>query len=161
MKTLLLARHAKSSHSFGISSDFDRPLNERGIRDATEMGKRLLKKKIPIDLFVSSPALRAKTTAEIIADAYDRKKKEVLLIPSLYQAAPVQFTDAIRNLDDQYEHVALFAHNPGISIFATSLTLTQIDHMPTGSVFAVTAPVESWKDFAAASKSFLFFMKPE
>jgi phosphohistidine phosphatase len=161
MKTILLARHAKSSHSLGISSDFERPLNERGMQDAAEMGKRLFKKKIPIDLFVSSPALRAKTTAEIIADTYERKKKEILLVPSLYQAAPDQFADVIRTLDDQYDHVALFAHNPGITLFAASLTTTQIDHMPTGSVFAVTAPVDSWKDFQKATKSFSFFMRPE
>jgi len=45
MKTLILVRHAKSSHSFGVSSDFDRPLNDRGFREVSEMGKKLLKKK--------------------------------------------------------------------------------------------------------------------
>jgi phosphohistidine phosphatase len=161
MKTILLVRHAKSSHSFGISSDFDRPLNERGFRDAAEMGKKLFKKKVEIDQFVSSPALRAKTTAELFADEYGRKKKEVHQVPSLYQAAPDQFSEAIRGLDEKYDHVALFAHNPGITYFACSLTDTQIDHMPTGSVFAVTAPVDSWKDFEKAEKRFLFFLKPD
>ena len=77
MKTLILVRHAKSSHSFGFSSDFDRPLNDRGFREASEMGKKLFKKKILIDQFVSSPALRAKTTAELFAAEYDRKMKEI------------------------------------------------------------------------------------
>ena len=91
MKTLILVRHAKSSHSFGLSSDFDRPLNERGFREAAEMGRKLFKKKIPIDQFVSSPAVRAKTTAELFVAEYDRKLKEILFIPSLYQASSGKF----------------------------------------------------------------------
>ena len=161
MKTLILVRHAKSSHSFGISSDFDRPLNDRGFREASEMGKKLLKKKILIDQFVSSPALRAKTTAELFAVEYDRKMKEILLVPALYQAEPDQFSEVIRSLNDDCEHAALFSHNPGITEFASSLTDTHITQMPTSSVFAVSAEIDQWNDFAQAKKQFLFFYKPD
>ena len=161
MKTLILVRHAKSSHSFGASSDFDRPLNDRGFREASEMGKKLFKKNTAIDQFVSSPAVRAKTTAELFVAEYGRKLKEILFVPSLYHADPDIFYEVISRLDDAYDHVALFSHNPGITDFAGSLTSAQISHMPTSSVFAVTAPVDSWKDFSAAEKSFLFFYKPE
>jgi phosphohistidine phosphatase len=161
MKTLLLVRHAKSSHSLGMASDFDRPLNDRGFREASEMGKKLFKSKTSIDQFVSSPALRAKTTAELFADEYDRKMKEIFLIPALYNAAPEDFSDAIRGIKDSFHHIALFSHNPGITEFASSLTPTQITQMPTCSVFAVTAEIDSWKDFASAEKRFLFFLKPE
>ena len=159
MKTLILVRHAKSSHSFGLSSDFERPLNERGFREAAEMGKKLYKKKIPIDRFVSSPAVRAKTTAELIAAEYDRKMKEILFNPSLYQADPAQFSDVISRLDDGDDHVALFSHNPGITEYASSLTQTHITQMPTSSAFAVTAETDNWQDFAQAKKHFLFFYK--
>ena len=161
MKTLILVRHAKSSHSFGVSSDFDRPLNDRGFREASEMGKKLFKKNTRIDQFVSSPALRAKTTAELFVAEYDRKLKEVLFVPSLYHADPDIFYQVVGKLDDEYDHVALFSHNPGITDFASSLSSAHISHMPTSSVFAVTAPVDSWKDFSSAEKSFLFFYKPE
>jgi phosphohistidine phosphatase len=161
MKTLILVRHAKSSHSFGVSSDFDRPLNDRGFREASEMGKKLFKKNTRIDQFVSSPATRAKTTAELFVAEYDRKLKEILFVPSLYHADPDAFYEIVGNLDDAYDHVALFSHNPGITDFAGSLTSAHIAHMPTSSVFAVTAPVDSWKDFSSAEKSFLFFYKPE
>jgi phosphohistidine phosphatase len=161
MKTLILVRHAKSSHSLGVSNDFDRPLNDRGFREASEMGKKLFKKNIRIDQFVSSPAIRAKTTAELFVDEYDRKLKEILFIPSLYHADPDAFYEIVGKLDDAYAHVALFSHNPGITDFAGSLTTAHISNMPTGSVFAVTAPVNSWKDFSTAEKSFLFFYKPE
>lgn len=161
MKILILVRHAKSSHSFGISSDFDRPLNDRGFREAAEMGRKLFKKNTPIDQFVSSPAVRAKTTAELFVSEYDRKLKEILIVPSLYNADSDNFFAVVRGLEDTYNHVALFSHNPGITDFASSLTPSHIAHMPTSSVFAVTAPIESWKDFSKAEKSFLFFYKPE
>jgi phosphohistidine phosphatase len=161
MKILILVRHAKSSHSFGVSSDFDRPLNDRGFREASEMGKKLFKKNTRIDQFVSSPAIRAKTTAELFVAEYDRKLKEILFVPSLYQADPDTFYEIVSKLDDRYDHVALFSHNPGITDFASSLTSAHISHMPTSSVFAVTAPVDTWKDFSSAEKSFLFFYKPE
>jgi phosphohistidine phosphatase len=160
MKSLLLVRHAKSSHSFGVSSDFDRPLNDRGFRDATEMGKKLFKNKTQIDLFVSSPALRAKTTAELFADEYNRNMKEILYAPALYNAGTEDFSDTIRGIADVYQHIALFSHNPGITDFASSLIENHFTQMSTCSVFAVSAAVDSWKDFTKSEKSFLFFFKP-
>lgn len=161
MKTLILVRHAKSSHSFGPSSDFDRPLNERGFRDAADMGKKLFKKDVLIDQFVSSPAVRAKTTAELFVSEYDRKLKDIFFVPTLYHASTVNFLEIVRELKDTYKNVALFSHNPGITEFAASLSSTQIDHMPTCSVFAVSCMVDSWKDFEGSIKNFLFFYKPD
>jgi phosphohistidine phosphatase len=161
MKTLMLVRHAKSSHTLGLPSDFDRPLNERGFREASEMGRKLFKKNILIDQFVSSPAVRAKTTAELFVAEYDRKLKEIVFIPSLYHATPENYLTLIHEMNDKYDHIALFSHNPGITDFASSLTLTQVSHMPTCSVFAVTSPIDSWKDFTITKNSCLFFYKPE
>jgi phosphohistidine phosphatase len=161
MKTLIPVRHAKSSHNLGFSSDFDRPLNDRGFREASEMGKKLFKKKIQIDQFVSSPAIRAKTTAELFAAEYDRKMKEIIFIPSLYHADPTNFMAVVNALADDIHHVALFSHNPGITEFASSLSNTQITHMPTCSVFAVSAEVDRWADFTNAEKQFVFFYKPD
>jgi phosphohistidine phosphatase len=161
MKTIILVRHAKSSHTMGVSSDFERPLNDRGFREASEMGKNLFKKNTTIDLFVSSPALRAKTTAELFAAEYDRKMKEIRYMPSLYHASPEVFSAIIGELEDSCRHVALFSHNPGITDYACSLCNSKITHMPTSSVFAVKAPVDSWKEFEKAEKRFLFFYRPE
>ena len=161
MKTLILVRHAKSTHSLGLSSDFDRPLNERGFREAAEMGEKLFRKKIQIDRFVSSPANRARTTAELFAAEYGRKMKEILFMPSLYQAEIYHFVEVVAGLEEGQDHVALFSHNPGITEYAASLTNTHITQMPTSSVFAVTADTDLWKGFADADKKFLFFYKPD
>lgn len=160
MKSLLLVRHAKSSWDFNVD-DFDRPLNHRGENDAPEMAKRLRKKDVEIDAFVSSPALRALTTAKIFADAYDIKAKHILTIPGLYEPTKDAFVEAVEGLDDESKTVAIFSHNPGITDFANSLTNTRIDDMPTCAIFAVKAKIKHWSEFSAAVKEFWFFDYPK
>ena len=77
-KTLLLIRHAKSSWDVGTLNDFERPLNDRGKKDAPMMARRLLDKKVSIDAFVSSPAKRAKKTAELFSSAYGNSEEDVI-----------------------------------------------------------------------------------
>ena len=161
MKTLLLVRHAKSSWEEPGVQDIDRPLNERGKQDAPEMAKRLKDKKIDIDLFVSSPAKRAKRTAKFFAEEFDVKKGDIVLEEELYLASPSSFMNVINGLEKKYDTVALFAHNPGITELANQLTSVRIDNMPTCSVFAVQADTDSWKHFESSEKNFLFFDYPK
>ncbi len=161
MKTLLLVRHAKSSWDTPGMKDFDRPLNERGKADAPEMAKRVKDKGINIDLLVSSPAKRAKKTAQYFAEVFGEKKAEIKLVDELYLAAPEAFIKTIHTLDDHSSSVAMFAHNPGITEFASSLSNVRVDDMPTCAVFAVQADVNHWKDFMQADKKFLFFDYPK
>lgn len=160
MKSILLIRHAKSSWDFNVE-DFDRPLNHRGETDAPAMAKRLLKKDVKIDAFVSSPAKRAFSTAVHFANVYDEKKKNIIVVPSLYEAGVNEFFNAIEGLDSDLKHIALFSHNPGITAFANKLTSTFIDDMPTCAVFAVKADIKKWVDFEAVKKEFWFFDYPK
>ena len=160
MKTLLLIRHAKSSWDAPGLSDFDRPLNERGKKDAAEMAKRL-KEKIDIDLFVSSPAKRARKTAKLFAEEYGTKKDDISLVEDLYAATMPAFQKTVIELNNKYNTVALFSHNPGITEFANSLTNVRIDDMPTCSIFAVHADIDKWESFSNAEKKFLFFDYPK
>lgn len=161
MKQLLLIRHAKSSWADFSVKDFDRPLNDRGKRDAPAMAQRLLAKKISIDAFVASPAKRARKTAEYFAEQYGRKKGGIIFIEELYLATPAVFESVVSELNDRYETVAIFSHNNGITEYANTLTSTRVDEMPTCAIFAVKAEVESWKDFASAEKQFWFFDYPK
>lgn len=161
MKTLLLVRHAKSSWADQGLDDFDRPLNDRGKKDAPEMAKRLNEKNIVIDLIISSPAKRARRTAKIFAEELDLKKKEVEFFDNLYMAGPSVFQKTIAALSDKLDTVALVAHNPGITEFANTLTHVRIDNIPTTGVFAIQADTDSWKNFSEAPKSFLFFDFPK
>jgi phosphohistidine phosphatase len=161
MKTLILVRHAKSSWDQEGLSDSERPLNERGKKDAPEMAKRLQKKNLKIDRFVSSPAERAFRTARYFAKEFDVKKEDILVEKSLYAAMPVQFEQVVSGLKDKYNTVVFFSHNPGITDYANSLTNVRTDNIPTCGMFAVQANVESWVDFLKAEKNFLFYDYPK
>lgn len=161
MKTLLLIRHAKSSWDQPGISDFDRPLNERGKKDAPEMAKRLKEKGIRLDYLVSSPAKRAKKTAKYFAEEFGFKKEDINLIEALYGATQIEFSQAVKDINDKYNVAALFSHNPGVTDFASSLTNVRVDDMPTCAVFALQAKTDTWKDFLSAEKNFLFFDYPK
>ena len=161
MKILLLVRHAKSSWDQPGISDFDRPLNERGKKDAPQMAKRVKEKGIELDHLVSSTAKRAKKTAKYFAEEFGLKKEDIKLIEELYGATQSEFLQTIKSIDDKYRIVALFSHNPGITDFASSLTNIRVDDMPTCAVFALQIKADSWKDFINAEKSFLFFDYPK
>lgn len=160
MKTVLLIRHAKSDWLTGVA-DFERPLNARGQKNAPMMAQRLADKKIMIDAFISSTANRALTTCKYFATVYGIAEHDIIQKPELYHAPPQVFIDVISKLADQYQSVALFSHNPGITEFVNDLTDTYIDNMPTCGVFAVTAKTDSWANFNNTAKSFLFFDYPK
>ena len=125
------------------------------------MAKRLKDKKIMIDVFVSSPAKRARKTARYFAETYGLKKEDIQLVDDLYSATPAAFQKTVAGLKDKADTVAIFSHNPGISEFANSLSNVRIDDMPTCSVFAVYADTETWQSFENAEKKFLFFDYPK
>jgi phosphohistidine phosphatase len=161
-KTLLLVRHAKSSWDVGSLNDFDRPLNERGKKDAPAMAKRLLQKKINIDAFVSSPAKRAKKTAELFCKEYGKDEEEIIFITKLYHASPEIFFEVIEELDNRFNTVAIFSHNMGITEFANQLVKDlQIDNMPTCGIFVVTINATKWAGFKNEKRDFLFFDYPK
>ena len=161
MKKLFIIRHAKSDQSF-FGNDFERPLNERGRSDAPVMAKRLADKKIKIDALVSSPAIRAKQTAELFAGTLKIPVDEIIFISALYHAPAEEFYEVIGTLPDTIRSVAVFSHNPGITYFVNSLhTNTRVDNMPTCAVFAVEADISLWADFSKANKELLFFDYPK
>jgi phosphohistidine phosphatase len=162
MKSIFFIRHAKSSWDNASISDFERPLNERGKHDAPEMAKRLAKKDIKIDAFISSPAKRAKKTAQIFADAFDVEKESIIYVPELYNATVPVFSKVIKSLDEELKNIAIFSHNPGITEFVNTLTSEiRIDNIPTCGIFAVHFPEGSWSEFDTATKEFWFFDYPK
>src|SRR6476659_2397420 len=108
MKTLFLIRHAKSSWDDTALPDKDRPLGDRGRRDAPKMGKRLAKRDVKPDLILSSPARRALTTAESVAKKLDYK----------LTGAVHDLLNVIHKVGDKLERVMLFGHNPELTELA-------------------------------------------
>jgi phosphohistidine phosphatase len=161
MKQLILVRHAKSDWGNPGLDDADRPLNERGKKDAPAMAQRLLNKKIKIDAFIASPAKRAARTAKYFAEAFKKKKDNIIFKEKLYLAEPTTFFSVIANADDKFETIALFSHNFGITDFANMLTDVRIDNIPTCGVFALKAACNKWSEFKEAKKEFWFFDYPK
>ena len=161
MKQLLLIRHAKSDWNNAGLSDFDRPLNERGKKDAPVMAQRLRDKKVSVDAFIASPAKRAAKTAKIFAEAFGQQKDDIIFIDKLYLAEPPVFFSVVADTDDRYETIAIFSHNYGLTDFANLLTDVRTDNIPTCGIFAVQADCTSWKEFKEAPKHFLFFDYPK
>ena len=156
-----MIRHAKSSWANAGQDDFDRPLNDRGNRDAPAMAEQLLKDDVKIDAFISSPANRAITTATHFAKAYGSGKKEIVQHAELYHAMPPAFLKVIGKISDDVKTAAIFSHNPGITDFVNLLTDARIDNMPTCGIFAIKADIKHWKDFEKAEKEFWFFDYPK
>lgn len=161
MKRVLIVRHAKSSWDDLRIQDIDRPLNDRGKKDAPEMAQRLIGRGIRIDAFISSPAKRARKTAGLFAEAYGAHKKDIVIDPSLYLPDVPDFYAVLQQLPEQLITIALFSHNPGITAFANDLTSVRVDNMPTCSVFAITCNTDHWKNFREAERDFWFFDYPK
>ncbi len=161
VKTLILVRHAKSDWGNPGLDDFDRPLNERGKKDAPVMAQRLRDKKIKIDIIIASPAKRAARTAKYFAEAFKHKKEDIVFKEKLYLAEPAAFYSVIAASNDKFESIAIFSHNFGITDFANMLTEVRIDNIPTCGVFAIKATCTKWADFKEAKKEFLFFDYPK
>src|SRR5207244_8236063 len=149
MKTLFLIRHAKASWDDTTLPDKDRPLGDRGRREAPKMGKLLAKRDAKPDLILSSPARRALTTAEIIAKKLDYKRKDIVVDDRLYAGAVHDLLNVIHKLGDKLERVMLFGHNPELTELAHRLS-SKITHMPTFAVDEFQFNGQWWSNIGKA-----------
>jgi phosphohistidine phosphatase len=143
MKTLLLVRHAKSSRDDPMLADRDRPLNDRGLRDAPKMGERLAKREVKPDLMLSSPAVRALTTAQLLAKKLDYKPKDIAVDDRIYATSSKVLLEIIHGLDDRLKCVMLVGHNPEMTELAHRLS-NEITDMSTCAVAEFSFDIKSW-----------------
>lgn len=153
MKTLLIMRHAKSSWEEAGQSDHERPLNDRGLRDAPRMGEHLKKQGFIADAILTSSAKRALRTAEAVAKAMDCVDR-VESIDALYLADPLVYLASLRHLPEEVRVVLVVGHNPGISQWATKLSHRQIE-LPTAAVACVTLPIDDWSTISGGTPGML------
>jgi len=163
VKELFIIRHAKSSWDASNIDDFERPLNDRGKRDAPRMGKRLKEKDIHADLLLSSPAKRALSTAKRIAKELKYPKDDIKTDRRLYHADEETMLTVVRELKDNRNVVMIFSHNPGLTEFVNSLMNGEldIDNVPTCGVVAFQFNFDSWKDVDWGKGKLLFFDYPK
>lgn len=145
MKTLLLMRHAKSSWKESNIPDHDRPLNRRGKHDVPLMGKLLRDQKMNLDLIISSTALRAETTANLIAKAV-RYKGKIILDKSIYNAEPMDLLTLLSNSSDEYNSILLVGHNPTMEEMVQMITNSPEITMATCAIAHLTLSIDTWTD---------------
>ncbi len=161
MKTLTLVRHAKSSWNHPGLADFERPLNKRGERDAPRMGNRLAARNIKPQIIVSSPAVRALTTAEVVASALGFQPAEIITDDRIFHAYSDQLLDVIRDFDASLHHVMLVGHNPGLTDLVEQLAQAGILNIPTCGIVLLGFSVDRWQDVSDAAGEMLLFDYPK
>lgn len=145
MRRLTLVRHAKADASLPGQQDWDRVLDRRGQQDAPEMARRLRSRKLKPDLILSSPAVRALSTASIMARELKVPADRIAQDERLYLADPKRILEVIHELGGDAKHVMVFAHNPGITDCANRLSAgDHIDTLPTCGIFTACFAVDDW-----------------
>lgn len=160
MKTLFLVRHAKSSRDDPTLADRERPLDDRGRQDAAKMGRRLAKRDVKPDLIMSSPALRALTTAQLIADEIDYERKDIVVVDRLYASSAGDLLGVIRALDRKLDRVMMFGHNPEFADLARQLS-SEIGDMPTCAIAEFHFDTKAWSDVGEVEPTKMWLDQPK
>lgn len=153
MKTLLILRHAKSSWDNPQLSDFDRPLNKRGKRDAPRMGKHLRQQGLIPDRILTSSAKRARKTATKVAKACGYTKK-IKRLESFYLAPPGVYLEKLQALPNKFERVMVVGHNPTMEQLVRHLS-GQIKSMPTAALAHFELSIQNWEELDMYTKGTL------
>lgn len=147
MKKVFFIRHAKSSWDDFSLRDIERPLNKRGLRDAPFMATMLMGKGVKPDAIVSSPANRAFTTATYFAEAAGIESQDIIKKIDIYEALAITVKEIVNDLNNDWDTVLIFGHNPTFTTLANSYHEEYIPNMPTCGIVEVEADIEDWKKF--------------
>lgn len=159
MRTLLVLRHAKSSWDHSELADHDRPLNKRGMRAAPRMGRLLAEQDLIPDLILSSTAARARTTAELVADACG-SPPAIDYLPSLYGAGPEEYLEAASEAGCDDERIMVVGHNPGIELLV-ALVAGVRERMPTAALAHIELDIDGWEDAMEARGRLIGLWRPK
>lgn len=161
MKTITLLRHAKSSWSHNQLADRERPLNERGERDAPEMASRIMEAGIRPSLILSSPAVRAWQTAKAVATRISYPVEFLQRDEQLYHADVDSILEVLRKQEAAFNSILLVGHNPGFTDFANHLVPGLTSNVPTCGLVSVNFDAEDWDLAAVRNAKLVLFDFPK
>ncbi len=161
MKTVYFVRHAKSSWKDAMLQDIDRPLNDRGKRDAPFMAKLLREQGLQPDKLISSPAKRAFATAKYFAEAFDISQKDILVVEDIYEAHPAEILQVVRNCQPEWNTVLIFGHNPTFTDVVNFFADQYILNVPTCGIARVELTVDDWSEFDKNTAKLTAFHYPK
>jgi phosphohistidine phosphatase len=140
--------------------DFNRGLNERGLKDAPFVAERLKKYGVKPDIIISSFAKRALTTANIIAKTLNAAN--LVIKQELYNSNTAVYLNIIQNIyDDKYKTVFIIGHNPTITHVCESLSGISIGNIPTCGIFCIEFNTDFFSQITAVHAKKLFFDFPK
>jgi phosphohistidine phosphatase len=145
-RTLVLVRHAKSRQNYKNVADHDRPLNDRGERDAPYMAERLARRGPRPDRIISSSALRALATAEEFLVALELEADAMVVTRSIYEAGASELITLVSDLDNDLKCVIVVGHNPTLTDVANTLATEPVGELPTCSVVTLALDSGTWAD---------------
>ena len=143
MKTLIIIRHSKSSWKDHSLSDFDRPLNKRGKKDAKKMSSELSEKIKKVDLLLSSSSKRTTQTSNYFLDSIDVRSN--IFSENLYHSSSDLIFDFVLKINNKYNKTIIVGHNPGLTNIVNKLTNLKLDNLPTSGIVIIVFDVDNWK----------------
>jgi len=161
MKELYIVRHAKSSWDFPHLSDHERPLSERGESAAPLMAEYVRKRIIIPQVFVSSDAVRAYTTAFEFMKIFGVPKNEILKKKELYHASKGDWFKVIYTIENRFDSAMLFGHNPGLTEFVNEISGVDIYNIPTCGIVGIHFEINSWKNINAEKGKLVHYYFPK
>ncbi len=161
MKTILFCRHAKSSWSDPSQIDFNRPLNERGQRDAPFMAQLLREQHLPVDAIIASSAQRTRQTAAHYATGLGINTDKIIFDNNIYDATQGELWTVIAGIDTRFQTVLLVGHNPGMGKMKHSFQPHESPYIPTCSIFQVQFEAVEWWECSANNATVQAFWFPK
>ncbi len=162
MKKLFLLRHAQTEGYSLSNSDSKRKLTEHGIQDAMRLGQLLHEEDFEVDKIVSSIAIRAQTTARLIANGMKYPPSQIQVEEDLYQCSEVDLLRFITQIDDHsINNLFLVNHNPAVSALIYLLSSKDYGFLSPCSLVIFSFDVEKWTDITRGSGTIEEIRVPE
>ncbi len=161
MKTVYFIRHAKSSWEDMSLRDSERPLNKRGFRDAPFMAKLFKAKELQPDLILSSPAVRAYTTAKFFAEELGIAIESIETDSDLYLGNEDYILGRIQEMDETKNTLCFFGHNPTTTHLANIFYGEYLPNVPTCGIVKIQGNIGSWKQFQPKEVKFVEMHYPK
>ena len=158
MKYLLIVRHAKADSNYKLK-DFDRPLNEHGIKDAILMANKLIENSFSPDLIISSGANRALTTSKIVSEVLKYPINHIEVNNNIYHSSFDGVLDIIHNVSDEFNKIMIVGHNPTFHYLSQNFSDEQMYTFPTCSMCCIKFDVNSWFKVKQGEKQFMIYPK--
>jgi len=161
MKLLYLARHAAAASSEDGISDLDRPLLDKGKKNAVEEGERLGRSIKKIELFISSPARRARDTASILASSFSYQSDKILINDILYEGSnPAEVLEILSSLNSKIRSVLLCGHIPLLQLTASELTEEFSNPLPPCGIVGIALNTNHWNDIKKSDGKLIYYNYP-